>query len=411
MISTILWIVSFFSLWLIIVWLQVLYLAEPEKNKNKNLPNITIAVPAYNEEKTIEKTITSIVKADYPKEKVEIIVVNDGSKDNTSRITKSLIKKFKESNIILIDKKNGGKSSALNKALKIAKGDIFGVVDADSRIKPDCIKLLVPHLDEEGTGAVISRMKADSPKSILERIQRFEYIMSNMIRKLMASIGTLYMTPGVLSIYKTNLLRELGGFDENNITEDLEIAMRLKYNNYKVKMEQESIIYTAVPQTIKALWKQRIRWARGYIQNHWKYKSMFFSKKHSTFGMFQMPVNILVVSLLIINISIIGYAFLKDSLEFMIRSITIEGYFLNNFIDWPSIKEIMLSQNLRVVFPITILTLLGFYLIFLTHKIFKEKIARNIIPIAAYFLFLPYFMTLNWISSFTQEMMKTKRKW
>ncbi|MBN2112165.1 glycosyltransferase family 2 protein, partial [Candidatus Woesearchaeota archaeon] len=313
MIQNILWAVSFFSLWLVLIWLQVMYLEEPKKHRCKETPLVTIAIAAYNEERTIEKTISSIAKADYPKDKIEIIVVNDGSRDRTADVVEELIKKYPDFGIKLISKPNGGKASAINRALEAAKGELFGVVDADSRISPNCMRMMAPYFAEKNLGAVISRIKVDKPNKLLERIQRFEYIMSNMIRKLMASIGTLALTPGVLSIYRTKLIRELGGFDENraNLTEDLEIAMRLKYNGYDVKMESESIVYTVVPKTIKGLWRQRIRWARGYIYNHVKYKDMFFSRKHSLFGVFQMPVNILVLILLIINVSIISWAFLS----------------------------------------------------------------------------------------------------
>lgn len=408
-----LWIISFFTLWLVIIWLQVIYLKEPEKQEKHDLPTVTIGVPAYNEGKTITKTINSIVKSGYPKEKIEIIVVNDGSMDNTARVVEGLIKKHRDFDIKLINKENSGKAPSVNIALKQAKGEIFGVVDADSRIDADCMKLLMPHFDDEKVGAVISRIKVDKPRKMLERIQRFEYIMSNMIRRLMARIGTLAMTPGVLSIYRTNLIRKLGGFDESkeNLTEDLEIAMRLKYNGYRVEMEQKSITHTKVPPTLNFLWRQRVRWARGFIYNHWKYRSMFFSRKHSIFGIFQMPINVLVVILLIFNIGIISYSLLNDTIEFAIRSATIEGYFINNILSIPTIKEVALGQNFRVMIPIFLYTVLGIYLIYLTHRIFKEKLARNVVPVVAYFLFVPYFMTLNWISSITKEILRTKKKW
>jgi len=413
MIQHILWIVSFFTLWIVIVWLQVLYLKHPVNQKKRELPAITIGIPSYNEAKTIAKTINSIVQSDYPKDKIEIIVVNDGSKDNTVSVVNGLIKKYSDFDIKLFSKKNGGKATAVNVALNQARGELFGVVDADSRIESDCFQLLIHHFDNKAVGAVISRIKVDKPAKLLERMQRFEYIMSNMIRSLMARIGTLALTPGVLSVYKTKIIRKLGGFDENrgNLTEDLEIAMRLKYHGYKVKMEPKSITHTKVPPSMGILWKQRIRWSRGFIYNYWKYRSMFFSKKHRLFGIFQMPINVLVILLLILNIGIIGYAFLNDTIEFAIRSATIEGYFLNNLISIPTLKELALGQNFRVMLPIIISTLLGIYLIILTHRIFKEKLMGNIIPVVSYFLFLPYFTTLNWLSSITKEILKTKKKW
>jgi len=414
MLHNALWVVSFFSLWFIILWLQVLYLERPKKENRKKirLPSITIGVPAYNEEKTIEKTVDSIVKADYPKEKVEIIIVNDGSKDNTVSVVKQIIQKYPSYDIKLVNKKNGGKASANNTALRKAKGELFAVVDADSRIEKNCIKLLVRHFENEKVGAAISRIKVDKPKTLLERMQRFEYIMSNMIRKLMSNIGTLALTPGVLSMYRTELVRKLGGFDANreNLTEDLEIAMRLKYHNYMVVMDTDSITHTVVPKKMHSLWRQRIRWSRGFIYNHWKYRDMFFSKKHSIFGLFQMPADAVVVLLLLLNVGIVSYSLLNDTIEFAIRTATIDGY-LTRSLEIPSIKEILLSQNLRIVFPVMAVSLLGIFFIYITHKAFRENISKNIVPVLSYFIFLPYFTTLNWFSCIAQEVLRTKKKW
>jgi len=413
MLQHILWAILFFTLWLAIIWISVLHAEEPKKTKLKRHPKVTIGIPAYNEEKTIEKTVDSIINSDYPKEKIEIIIVNDGSKDNTAKVSQELIKKHKGYNIILINKANGGKSSAVNAAIEKATGEFFAVVDADSRIEKDAIHKVVPHFENQNVGAVISRVRVDSPNKILERIQFFEYIMSNFIRKLMALLGTLAITPGVLSVYRTKILRKVGGFtkDRNNLTEDLEIAMRLKYNGYRVEMETNSTTHTLAPQNLKTLWKQRIRWARGYIYNMWNYRSMMFSRKHGIFGTFQMPINVIVVITLITNISIIAYNFVDKMIEFTIRSATIKGYFWTRILEFPTLQQILLGQNLRIMIPIILATVLGFYLILHAHKRFNEKITRNIIGAVGYFLFIPYFTTANWISSIFQEIFKTKRKW
>lgn len=413
MLQHVLWAILFFTLWLTIIWISILYADDPKKTKLKKYPTVTIGIPAYNEAKTVEKTVNSIVNADYPREKIEIIIVNDGSKDNTAKVAQNIIKKNKGYNIILINKANGGKSSAVNAAINKATGEFFAVVDADSRIEPDAIKQVVPHFDDAEVGAVISRVRVDVQGRLLERIQFFEYIMSNMIRKLMAVLGTLAITPGVLSVYRTETLRAVGGFtkDRNNLTEDMEIAMRLKYHGYKIEMETKSTTHTLAPIDMKTLWAQRIRWARGYIFNMWKYRSMLFSRKHGIFGLFQMPVNILVVLLLITNISIIAYSFFDRMVEFTIRSTTIQGYFWTRLLEFPTLQELFLAQNLRIMIPIILATVLGFYLILHAHKRFNEKVTHNLIGAVGYFLFIPYFTTANWISSIFQEVFKTKRKW
>ena len=411
MLQYVLWGVSFVTLWITLVWLNFLYAEPAPKKKFSDYPKITFGIPAHNEEATILKTVKSILDADYPSAKREIIVVDDGSTDSTASVVREFAASHPE--VRLISQKNGGKASALNTALENASGDFFAVVDADSRIAPESIKKSLPNFTEDSIGAVISRVRVDEPRNFLERIQRFEYIMSSMIRKIMCNFGTLYMTPGVLSIYRTSLLSRLGGFtrDNNNLTEDLEIAMRLKHNGYLIRMEPESITYTHVPSTLSALWRQRIRWARGYIYNHIKYRDMFFSRKHGVYGFFQMPLNVLAVILLVGNIGIIAYDLLNRGFDFVFRSITINDYFWTRITDLPTIQQFILARNIQVYLPIFIGFVLGVYLIYFAHRLFKEQFRKQITPLLTYMIVMPYFSTLNWVSSIVQEVSRTKRKW
>ena len=410
MLQYLLWGISFVTLWLTLVWLSFLY-AEPSRRKFLEYPKITFGIPAHNEEKTILKTVKSLLRADYPQSKKEIIVVDDGSTDGTAGVVKRFAVNHPE--VYVISKRQGGKSSALNVALENSTGGFFAVVDADSRISSNSIKKSLSNFTDKKIGAVISRVRVDGPRNFLERIQRFEYIMSSMIRKIMCNFGTLYMTPGVLSIYRADVLRKLGGFtrDKTNLTEDLEIAMRLKYNGYLIKMEPESITYTHVPSTLSALWRQRVRWARGYLYNHWNYRKMFFSSKHGVYGFFQMPVNVLAVILLIANIGIIMYDLSDRTYDFVFRSLTIPDYFWNQITDIPTLQQFVLARNVQVYLPIIIGFILGVYLILFAHRMFKEQFRKQLAPLVSYMIIMPYFSTVNWISSIWQEAARSKRKW
>ncbi len=411
MLQYILWGISFVTLWLILVWLSFLYAEPAPKKRFSEYPKVTFGIPAHNEVGTILKTVKSILATDYPVGKREIIVVDDGSTDGTA----SIIKKFAVNHpeVSVVFKENGGKASALNVALDRATGEFFAVVDADSSISRNSLKKSLSNFSDKKIGAVISRVRVDEPRNFLERIQRFEYIMSSMTRKIMCNFGTLYMTPGVLSVYHTKVLRKLGGFtrDRNNLTEDLEIAMRLKYNGYLIKMEPESITYTHVPNTFSSFWRQRVRWARGYIYNHWNYRDMFFSKKHGMYGFFQMPLNVFAVLLLVANIGIIAYDLFDRMFDFVFRSFTIPDYFMNQLLDWPSLQQFVLARNIQVYLPIIISFILGVYLIMFAHRLFKEQFRRQISPLVSYMIVMPYFSTVNWIASIWQEFARSKRKW
>lgn len=391
------------------VWINFLLLNEPEKAKKPtNYPPITIAIPAYNEEKNIARTIKSVLNLSYPKEKLQILIINDGSTDNTKKIVKDLIKNH--SNARLINKTNQGKAAALNTALTVASGKLFGCVDSDSTVDKNALKHIIPHFSNKKTAAVISALRVDKPKNLFEKIQRLEYIIAILSRKLRASINTLAMTPGVLSIYRTAPLKKLGSFDLGNPTEDFEIALRLKYHGYSVELEPRALTYTKVPSTFKSFWRQRIRWYRGFIFNHLKYKDMFFSKKHGLMGYFQLPLNIIGILLLLVGISVISYAIIDRLSEFIIRLATIKGYLLNHLFYIPSFKEFILAHNTKIMLPIYISSIAGLFLFYVAHKQTKEKI-KFPFTIFTYFVLYPYLVTTEWISAITQELMKFKRRW
>lgn len=410
MLQYVMWGVSFVTLWLTIVWLNYLQ-NEDERPKSKRLPKITFGIPAWNEEKTILRTLQSLIDADYPASKKEIIVVNDGSKDDTLKVARAFARKHPQ--VIVVDKKNGGKASAINEAIDRATGKIFAVMDADTTISYDALKIMVPHFENKNMGAVISRIRVHKPRSFLERMQRFEYVMSSMTRFIMNNFGTLAITHGALSMFSTKTLRKVGKFtpDPNNITEDFEIALRLRSEGYDVIMEPEAISYTRVPNTVNSIWIQRLRWSRGYLYNMWKYRKMILAKKHGLLGTFQLPVNVLAVALLIANVSLISFDFFSRAYDFTARSLTIPDYFWTTVLSTPSLKQLILARNVQVTLPIILSIVLGIYLIIVAHRFFEEKIRDNLAPTLAYTFVMPYFSTLNWVSAINKEARREKRRW
>lgn len=254
--------------------------------KMKKFPSVSILIPAYNEEETIRDTIKNVKGMKYPK-KIEVIVINDGSTDNTSKIAKKVAKEL--GGIKVLDKPNGGKASALNFGLKYAKGEIVGVVDADSFPGKNSLLNSIPFFSEKNVGAVTTSIYVKNPKKWIERLQRIEYIMIVWARKLLESIDSIYVTPGVLSLYRRSALKKVGGFDEKNMTEDIEMAWRLLYNGYDIKMSLDAESETKVPNNFKSWWKQRIRWNIGGMQTWFKYLHTFLKKDFRSLGMFVLP--------------------------------------------------------------------------------------------------------------------------
>ena len=400
--------ITFVSLWVTLVLLN--YVADgPRTERAKRFPLVSIVIPAYDEQDSILKTVQSLLDADYPKK--EIIVVSDGSTDNTVRVVRKFMKQHP--GIQLIDKKNGGKASAVNAGLAVARGELFAVMDADSRIDPQAIRALIPHFSNPQAGAVITRIRVDKPILFLERMQRFEYIMSSLTRFMMRNFGTLAITHGVMTMFRTKTLRELGGFvkDRNNITEDFEIALRLRRHGFLVEMEPKAIGYTRVPRTVHSVWRQRLRWSRGYLYNMMNYRDLFFAKGQGVFGAFQLPMNVIGVLLLVLNVGLISFDVMHRSFDFLRRSLSLPDYFWNTILDFPSLKEFILARNIQVTIPVLLSLVLGIYLVVVAHRLFNERIGKQIFPALVYVMVVPYFTAANWISSIAHEVVRTKRKW
>lgn len=256
--------------------------------EEKNLPKVTVLIPAYNEENSIARTIKSILKSDYPRNKFEVIVINDGSKDKTYEIAK----KYKSKIVKVFTKKNGGKGSALNLGISKAKGEIIFTMDADTFVESYSLKNMVHYFANPKITAVTPAMMIYKPKTIWQRIQHAEYFLGVFMRKAFASVDSVYVTPGAFSAYRKEFFEKHGGYDEDNVTEDLEIALRIQYLGYSIENSPYSPAYTISPKTFRELLIQRRRWYYGHIKNIWNYRKLI-SRKYGDLGMFIIPVGLL----------------------------------------------------------------------------------------------------------------------
>ncbi len=280
----------FFGVDFILLYALIFYLSlflEKKEGKKKLLrePKVSIIIPAYNEEKNLYKCISSVLSLNYPKEKLDIIVINDGSTDRTKEICTNFGNKIR-----LINQKNQGKAIAMNNGLKVSKGEFFASLDADSFVDKNILKKMLLNFDEK-TSAMVPLMEVYNPKNVLQGTQRIEYLISIFIRKCMSRINSIFVTPGPFTLYKTKTIQIEGGFDEGSIVEDQEIAYRLQKNHYQIKQSDEGIVYTVAPMTFREFYKQRNRWSRGTIQTIWKYKKLILNPRYGDFGLFQLPLN------------------------------------------------------------------------------------------------------------------------
>ncbi|MDP2651270.1 MAG: glycosyltransferase family 2 protein [bacterium] len=290
----ILFIALFFETFLLITYLEV---REEIKFEDKNckyppdrLPSVSIVVPCFNEETTVAKTVNSILALDYPKESLSIVLVDDGSTD----CTLGLIKEFENNpQVRVFSKENGGKHSALNFALERIDTELMGCLDADSFVDPEALQKIIPYFDDASNMAVIPAIRIHEPKSLLQHIQKIEYSWGIFLRRILSSLGALYVAPGPFSIFRTQVFRDLGGYRHAHHTEDLEIALRMQKNGYKIVNSHGAHVYTVAPAGLRDLYTQRVRWAYGFLNNAMDYRELFFNRKHGHLGTFILPLAVI----------------------------------------------------------------------------------------------------------------------
>ena len=246
--------------------------------------SVSVLIPAFNEQDTIKSTVENVLKSDYKYLK-EIIIINDGSTDDTLNIIEQLEKKY--SKVKVFNKKNSGKADSLNNALKIAKGELVVVVDADSFPDVDAIGLMVGYFSDEQVGAVTTRILVRNRNNFIRKMQAVEYKVIAFTRKLLGFLDSIYVTPGPMALYRKSALLKIKGFDKKNMTEDIEATWHLIHDGYKIKMSFLSKASTVAPDTLKKWFKQRIRWNIGGFQTILKYKHCFF--RRGMLGFFILP--------------------------------------------------------------------------------------------------------------------------
>ncbi len=247
-------------------------------------PFVSVIAPAYNEGKVIAHSIESLKKITYPN--IEFIIVNDGSKDNTSEVVRRSIQG--DSRFVFIDRKeNWRKPRSLNQGIAAAKGEFVACMDSDSVVEPDVFEKALPFFDSPNVGAVTISVEVKEPKTFLQKIIEIEYIIGlSLFLKILSFFDCVNVTPGPFSIYRKSIFAEIGGFDPDNITEDLEIAYRIHKGGYKIRNCFQAKVHTITPEKFKELYVQRKRWYSGAIQTLLKHKDILISKETGLFALF-----------------------------------------------------------------------------------------------------------------------------
>jgi cellulose synthase/poly-beta-1,6-N-acetylglucosamine synthase-like glycosyltransferase len=403
MLQLIIWIL--YTVILYVTVFQIIVFLEKEDIKSEtewldSWPTLTVTVPAYNEENTIEMTLDSILSAEYPQDKLEIIVVDDGSEDATAEKVEEYTDR---ENVKLVSQENQGKGAALNTGLEEATGEFFACVDADSRLKEDSLKNIISGFDED-TAAIASAMKVHNPKNMIQRVQWLEYLVGIFTRSLMARINAIHVTPGPLSVYRTEVLRDVGGFDEESLVEDQEICFRMQRNHWKVEHSRKGEVFTVAPDSMRALYRQRKRWYRGSLQNILKYRDMIFNKEYGEFGYFALPSKVIMGVLSVATVLLITYMTLTPLLDFAFNflQIGLDMFTLSNSFSLGILLQeaywSLISMRMTTYLLLATMFFLSALLTYLAGKHTEEKIlGQGIIPATIYVAWFVFFIGFMWL--------------
>lgn len=300
------------------------------------VPSISMLAPAYNEGATVAESVRALLALFYPN--LEVVVVNDGSKDDTMQVmvdtfdlspihpiyqkripSKPVVGVYRSRlypNLVVIDKANGGKADALNAGLNFATGELVCAIDADTLIEPDSLQRMVrPFLERTdvvaagGTirianGSIVDGgrvTRARAPRQLLPGCQVVEYLRAFLFGRLgWNRLGGNLIISGAFGLFRRASMLAAGGYEHSTVGEDMELALRLRRIGYEQKgphviaFVPDPVAWTEAPETARVLGRQRDRWHRGLADVLWRHRRVMFNPRYGAMGMVVFPYFVIV---------------------------------------------------------------------------------------------------------------------
>lgn len=255
------------------------------KSTRKHSPPLSVIVPAYNEAGFIKNTVQSILSADY-RGKKEILVIDDGSTDHTVEEAKSI----RDPRVKIYQKQHAGKAAAVNYGISKARFETIALLDADSSLDKKALQLLVQPL-ADGADVSTGVIRAKRTRNPLTWFQDIDYMVSSGWRYICSKINATYIAPG-FAAFRKSALEKVGNFDNDTLTEDLDIVIKMRKAGYKAAMVPAAVMTTSVPSTFYGLVRQRLRWGRGSLQVAKKHSDVFFMPGIRTVSWYAFPMHL-----------------------------------------------------------------------------------------------------------------------
>ncbi|MBL7056122.1 glycosyltransferase family 2 protein [Candidatus Woesearchaeota archaeon] len=377
---------------IIILSYYILLFIKPKKNEvAKKFSSITIIVPAHNEEEYIESCLKSVVSAKFNGKK-EIILVDDGSIDNTFK----LASKFK--GIKIIRTKHLGKAASLNKALSHSTSELIAIVDGDSVIKEDALLHMAEELGRKNVAGACCVVKVKNRNKIFPMWSHIEQLYNSLMRSLFAKINANITTPGPLSVYRRKALEEIKGFSTEGFSEDVDVTIRLIRKGYHIGFSEKAISETNIPYDVKGFFRQRTRFARGLLnilKRHLQVNRTIIDLYTLPLFLFSYVQAVIMGSLTLYNI-ISGYMqyFVAKGIYFSLPVLKFffEWFSLVGFVKWT-------YSVLAGTSPATFVAMVGIMSTLLSYPLFVFAILKfdrkiDLLHIIPFFFMFPFWIMI-----------------
>jgi cellulose synthase/poly-beta-1,6-N-acetylglucosamine synthase-like glycosyltransferase/peptidoglycan/xylan/chitin deacetylase (PgdA/CDA1 family) len=273
---------------ILIALLAVLQYFKKRKKKFASVaePAVDIIVPAYNESINAVKTIQNLLQSTYAR--ANILFVNDGSRDDTLEVVRRHFENH--ARVMILDKPNGGKASALNYGIRHSTAEIVVCIDADTQLKSDAVEKLVQSFTENEIAAVAGNVKVGNQVNMLTKWQFIEYTTAqNFDRRAFEYLNCITVVPGAIGAFRRTAILETGGLTSDTLAEDCDLTVKILKAGYKVVCCETAIAYTESPETVQQFIKQRFRWCFGVMQVFWKNRELCFHPKYKGLGLVALP--------------------------------------------------------------------------------------------------------------------------
>lgn len=348
-------------------------------------PSVTFLLPGWNESKHISTTIESIQKLNYPKDKIKIFYLDNNSTDNSREIVEKIV--VTDNRVRYIFETKQGKHNALNTGLKFVETELVACLDVDSTLHTNAMAIAAQYFKDQEIKALASCMQLRDIRTIWQRAQAVEYMLSVFWRKAYSTIDAIQVMPGPFSVFRSNVFKEIGDYKTAHNAEDFEMTLRLHKNHMKIANAHKAYVYTVGPDTLRGLIKQRVRWIRGFLENTWDYRFMFFKKEYGHFGLFTLPVAIIFV-----------FYVLYASMYTYLKLFEVWYTRFNNFIytglriPKPNFDVFYITTDVFMFQTVFLLTVLAF-IFYVSRNITQDK-NPIFINFAVYFLLYPFIVPI-----------------